>query len=212
VSVQGTQEWIEERLGKATASRIADIVAKTKTGYSTSRANYMAELITERLTGVQTDQYINSAMKWGTDTEPQARAAYAFYSDASVEQVGFVPHPKIAMSGASPDGLVSKIGLVEFKCPLTATHIETLLGGSLPGRYLTQAMWQMACKPERKWCDCVSFDPRLPENMRLFVQRVPRDNKMIAELEGEVVKFLGEIDSTITDLEKRYGKVVKAAA
>lgn len=211
MSIQGSPEWIKERLGKATASRIADIVARTKSGYSTSRANYMAELITERLTQVQTETYQSGAMKWGTDTEPQARAAYAFYTNTEVEQVGFIPHPKIKMSGASPDGKVGKPGLVEFKCPLTATHIETLLGGSLPGRYLIQAQWQMACLPERKWCDCVSFDPRLPENMRLFIQRVPRDNKLIDDLQSEVVEFLAEITAKIVDLEKRYGKVQEAA-
>lgn len=201
--VQGSPEWFAERCGKATASRIADIVARTKSGYSASRANYAAQLVAERLTGTVAESYTNAAMQWGTEKEPEARAAYEWETDATVVEVGFVAHPTIAMSGASPDGLVGDDGLVEIKAPNTATHIETLLGGTVPAKYVTQMQWQMACTG-RRWCDFVSYDPRLPDEMRLFVQRVERDDARIAELEEEVSAFLAEVDETVRRLRERY--------
>lgn len=200
---QGTIEWLRARAGKVTASRVADVVAKTKTGWGASRANYAAQLIAERLTGEPAETYSNAAMAWGTATEPQARASYAFHYDAEVVEIGFCEHPRIAMSGASPDGLIGLDGLVEIKCPNTATHIETLLNGKVPGKYNTQMQWQMACL-ERDWCDFVSFDPRLPDDLRMFVQRVPRDGAMISELESAVAVFLEEIDQKVADLRKLY--------
>jgi putative phage-type endonuclease len=198
---QRTQAWHEARLGRVTASRVADVAAKTKTGYSASRANYMAELICERLTGMQGASYSNAAMAWGTETEPMARAAYEGAVGSLVIETGFVPHANIEMSGASPDGLVGDDGLVEIKCPMTATHIETLLGQSVPAKYVTQMQWQMACTG-RKWCDFVSFDPRMPENMQIFVKRVERDELLIASLETEVIQFLKELDLKITQLKE----------
>lgn len=200
---QGSPEWHAERCGKVTASRIADMMARTKSGWGASRANYAAQLVAERLTGMAQDSFTSSAMQWGIDTEPEARAAYQFFQDATVDRVGFVAHPTIAMSGASPDGRVGSDGLVEIKCPNTATHIETLLGGSVPTRYVLQMQWQMACDG-RQWCDFVSYDPRMPEDMRLFVRRLPRDDEKIAEIAAEVVKFLGEIDATVSKLVAAY--------
>lgn len=204
-SEQQTEEWFSQRLGKVTASRVADIIAKTKSGYSTSRANYMAELICERLTGSRGDSYMNAAMAWGTATEPQARSAYEAETGLLVETVGFVPHPTILEAGASPDGLVGDDGLVEIKCPNTSTHIDTLLGKSVPSKYITQIQWQLACTG-RKWCDFVSYDPRMPENMQMFLFRVPRNDETIAELVKEVVQFLSELDGKITNLQKEYGE------
>lgn len=207
---QGSPEWFAERIGKVTASRVADVIAKTKTGYSTSRANYAAQLIAERLTGNVAESYSNAAMEWGVMTEAEARTAYEFLTDATVDQVGFVNHPMITMTGASPDGLVGEFGLVEIKCPITATHIETLLGQSVPKKYVTQMMWQMACTG-RQWCDFVSYDPRLPESMRLFVRRVERDAVMIAELELAIRTFLDEIDATVARLRALYDPQGKVA-
>ena len=200
---QRSPEWFAARLGKATASRVADIIAKTKTGYSTSRANYLAELLCERLTGLQGDSYVSPAMQWGTDKEAEALSLYEFQTDEPVEAVGFVDHPAIPMSGASPDGLVGALGLVEIKCPITATHLDTLLGQSVSGRYHTQVQWQLACTG-RAWCDFVSYDPRVPAHLRLFVQRIPRDGEAIADLEREVRSFLGELDAKIETLNGRY--------
>jgi putative phage-type endonuclease len=202
---QGSDAWRQLRIGKVTASRVADVVAKTKSGPSASRANYMAELIAERLTGVPGERLTNTAMQWGTDHEADARRAYEFYHDFEVEQVAFVDHPTIPMTGASPDGIVKgHSGLVEIKAPNTATHLDTLLGHGVPGKYITQMMWQMACTG-REWCDFASFDPRLPESMRLFVARIVRDDKLIAELEREVMAFLEEINAKIENLRSRYG-------
>lgn len=208
--LQGTPEWYAERVGKVTASRIADLTAKTKTGYGASRANYLAELIAERLTGAKAESYINAAMQHGIDTEPQARGAYEFYADVEVVQVGFIAHPTIAMAGASPDGLVDDVGLVEIKCPNTSTHIETLLGGLVPDKYIKQIQWQLACT-SRQWCDFASYDPRMPESMRLFIHRVERDNELIAQLEKEVREFLAELSSKVAALKSRYDFVSAAA-
>ena len=201
--IQGSPEWFAARLGRVTASRVADVIAKTKSGYSASRANYAAELVAERLTGEAAATFTNAAMQWGTEREPEARMAYEFRTDVEVEQVGFVPHPSIAMSGASPDGLIGDLGLIEIKCPNTATHIDTLLGQAVPAKYITQMQWQMGCTG-RQWCDFVSFDPRLPESMRLFVKRIVRDDAVIAGLECEVAAFLTEIDRKVDDLRRIY--------
>jgi putative phage-type endonuclease len=201
--VQGTPEWHALRLGKVTASRVADVIAKTKSGPSASRAKYAAELIAERLTGTTAERFTNAAMAWGTEQEPAARKTYEFYRDTDVEQVAFVLHPTIDDSGASPDGLVDVDGLVEIKCPETHTHIETLLGQAVPAKYVTQMQWQMACTG-RAWCDFVSYDPRLPEPMRFFCKRVMRDQTTIAELEREVVAFLNEVRGTVAQLQRLY--------
>lgn len=201
--IQGSPEWHAIRLGKVTASRIADVCARTKTGWGASRKNYMAELVAERLTGVKVEGFTNAAMQWGTETEPEARAAYQFEVGARVAQVGFVPHFSIADTGASPDGLVGEAGLVEIKCPNTATHIETLLGAPVPEKYVLQMQWQMACTG-RQWCDFCSYDPRLPESMRLFVDRVKRDDDLIQSIEKDVVSFLTELRETVHRLRSKY--------
>lgn len=207
---QRSPEWWSARLGKATASKIADIVAKTKSGPSASRANYAAQLVCERLTGTCADSFSNSAMQWGADTEPMARDAYRLHALVEVAECGFADHPTIPMTGASPDGLVGDDGLVEIKCPNSATHISTLLGKAAPSKYHCQIQWQLACTG-RSWCDFVSFDPRLPERMQLFVQRVPRDQDLIAELEREVAAFLAEVDRTVAELEAAYEPQREAA-
>lgn len=198
---QGTDEWFAARIGKVTASRVADVIAKTKTGYSSSRDNYMAQLICERLTNQKGESFTNAAMQHGTETEPLARAAYEALKDVLVDEVGFIPHPKILMAGASPDGLIGDNGLLEIKCPNTATHIDTLLSETVPGKYNTQMQFQMACT-DREWCDFVSFDNRLPTELQLFVKRVPRDNVFIRLIEGEIVQFIAELDDKIIKLMK----------
>lgn len=197
---QRTDDWFQARLGKVTASRVADVVAKTKSGYSASRDNYMADLIVERLTGQKASSFSNAAMEWGTEQEPNARAAYSARTGELVEEVGFIDHPTIALSGASPDGLVGE-GIVEFKCPNTATHLEYLLAGKPPEKYVTQMQWQMACTG-RPWCDFVSYDPRLPEHLQMLTLRVPRNEVRIIELEDEVRKFLAELDDKVKKLQE----------
>jgi putative phage-type endonuclease len=196
---QRSDAWFEARIGKVTASRVADVIAKTKTGYSATRDNYMAQLVCERLTGQKGESFTNAAMQWGTETEPLARISYEVAQNVLVDEVGFVLHPTIEMAGASPDGLVGDDGLLEIKCPNTATHIETLLSQTVPGKYNTQMQFQMACTG-RSWCDFVSFDNRLPAELQLFVKRVPRDNMYIRLMEEEIVKFLNELDIKIAQL------------
>jgi putative phage-type endonuclease len=197
---QRTDDWFAARLGKVTASRVADVIAKTKTGYGAGRANYMADLVVERLTGQKASSFTNAAMEWGTEQEPNAKAAYAAKTGILVEDVGFIDHPTVAMSGASPDGLAEE-GLVEIKCPNTATHLEYIFDGKPPQKYVTQMQWQMACT-NRPWCDFVSFDPRLPERLQLLVVRVLRDDDYIKMLEQEVTIFLQELDDKLNKLEK----------
>ena len=198
---QGSPEWFAQRCGKATASRISDIVAKTKTGYSTSRANYMAQLVVERMTNQVAESYTNAAMEWGVEHEPFARGAYEAKTGNLVDQVGAIDHPSIPMSAASPDGLVGDEGCLEIKCPNTATHIETILGEEPAKKYYDQMQWQMACTG-RKWCDFVSYDPRMPEHLKLLVKRVERNDVYIAELEREVSQFLAEVDDKVKKLNE----------
>ena len=200
---QRTEEWFAARLGKVTASRVADVIAKTKSGYSASRDNYMAQLICERLTNTQGESFTNAAMQWGTETEPLARSAYEALHGLLIEEVGFVQHPKFEQAGASPDGLVGLFGMLEVKCPNTATHIDTLLSQSVPAKYITQMQWQMRCC-ERQWCDFVSFDPRLPQKLQLFVKKVEFDPTYVAMLEEEVTQFLAELDSKLGKLRMKY--------
>ena len=199
---QRTEEWFEARMGCVTASRTADVMAKTKSGYAASRANYMAELICERLTGERQGGFSSAAMQWGTETEPQARMAYEIMTGATVVETGFVLHPEIAGFGASPDGLIGEDGLIEIKCPNTATHIDTLLADKVPTKYIIQMHVQMLCTG-RAWCDFVSFDPRLPIDLHMFIKRVERDNKLAEEIVTEVQSFLADMEAKIAKLKER---------
>ena len=203
---QRTDEWFAARIGKVTASRVADVVAKTKTGYGASRANYMADLVCERLTGRKGEGFTNAAIEWGIEQEPHARAAYEARTGLLVAEVGLATHPGIEASGASPDGMVKDAGqpdgLIEIKCPNTATHLDLLLDETIPGKYITQMQWQMACTGT-EWCDFVSYDPRLPEHLQLFIKRVPRDDAAIAHLETEVKTFLAELDQKVATLQEK---------
>jgi len=201
---QRSDEWFNARLGCVTASRTTDVMAKTKSGYSASRANYMAQLITERLTGTASEGFSSAAMQWGTDTEPQARMAYELMTGEMVEETGFVLHPTIKFFGASPDGLVKSDGLIEIKCPNTATHIDTLLSDKVPRKYITQMHVQMICTG-RKWCDFVTFDPRLPGGMSFWMQRVHRDDDLCKDIETETVVFLEELGMKIAQLREKFG-------
>ena len=196
---QGSPEWFEQRRGKVTASRIADIMARTKSGYSTSRQNYLMQLLCERLTGKVEESFKSSAMQRGNDLEPEARNWYQLETGEIVEQISFIDHPNIDDAGASPDGLVGNEGLIEIKCPNTATHIETLRSKKPSDRYYKQMQWQMACTG-RKWCDFVSFDNRLPDNLAYFCVRIDRNEDAIAEIEAEVNKFLEELAVTQAEL------------
>lgn len=208
--VQGSDEWKAARCGSLGASRIADVVARTKSGWGASRGNVLAELVCERLTGVPSEGFTNAAMQWGNEQEPHARDLYKFLTDMDVIEVGLFRHPTIAGTHASPDGAAGDCGLIEIKCPLSKTHIDTLLGSSIDGKYIKQMQWQMAVTG-KEWCDFVSYDPRLPTEMQIFIKRVMRDDDMIAELEKDVSAFLQEVDETVAKLRKRYQPISEAA-
>lgn len=198
---QGTKEWLELRYGNASASRIADVIAKTKSGYSASRENYLTQLVLERF-GIFEEPFTSEAMTHGNETEPFARATYEAKNDVFVEQVGYILHPKIKHSGASPDGRIGEDGLIEIKCPISKTHFEYLLGEKVPSKYIPQMAWQMACTGA-KWCDFVSFDNRVPEGLQYFEIRYHRDDEYIKMLEDEVTKFLIEVDAKFELLKQR---------
>lgn len=192
---QRSEEWFKARLGKVTASKLSDVMATTKSGESAYRRTYRHQLVTERLTGKQTEIYINQAMQHGIDTEDEARDFYIFkYAD--VEEVGFIDHPTIDMAGASPDGLVGDDGLIEIKCRQPQNHTETLISHQIPSRYKLQMYWQMACTG-RKWCDYVSYCPSFPESLKMVVIRLQWDDEQIKLLEESVTKFLTEVEDTV---------------
>jgi putative phage-type endonuclease len=198
---QRSDEWFEARLGKVTASKIADVMSTLKTGKEAiTRKNYRIQLVSERLTNKKADSFINDAMRIGIEREDDARTTYIFKHN-DVEEIGFVDHPTIPMTGASPDGLVGEYGLIEIKCPLATTHTDTIISGEAPSKYIPQMQWQMACTG-RKWCDFVSYNPDFPESLQLFVVRVERDDTLIKELEDGVKKFLSEVDETVTKLKE----------
>lgn len=200
---QGSPEWLKARAGSLGASQIADALAKTRNGWGASRGNLQAKLIAERLTGMPQDTFCSPAMQWGKDTEEYARAAYEFQHGVTVETVGMVLHPELTGTHASPDGLVGDKGLLEIKCPNTLTHFETLDGAPIPQKYIYQMQWQMRCCG-RDWCDWASYDPRVPESMKLHVERVERDDALIAELEEQVAEFIEEIDNRVARFRARY--------
>lgn len=200
---QRSDEWFAARLGRVTASRIADVRARTKTGWGAARKNYMYDLVVERLSGVHVASGTGAARRWGTEVEPDAKIAYEFYRDATIVEAGFIPHPTIADTGASPDGLIGDDGLVEFKCPTLAVHLETLAAEEIAQEYLLQMQWQMCCTG-RQWCDFASYDPRFPEMMRLYVRRIPRDDDLIAAIEKDVIDFLNEMRLIMHRLRAKY--------
>jgi putative phage-type endonuclease len=200
---QGSEEWKADRIGKATGSRISDIITRLKSGgFSAMRKAYATQLALERISKQPYSFQPNAAMQHGTNTEPLARDAYKATIFEDVTEVGFINHPSILNSGASPDGLVGDDGLVEIKCPESHTHISTVLDGVVPEKYFPQIQWQLACT-ERKYCDFVSYDPRCPENLQLFVRRVERDDCFIATTEELVRRFLTEVDELTQQLNNK---------
>jgi putative phage-type endonuclease len=200
---QGSAEWLKLRTGWVTGSRVGDVMAKlkTKNSESAARRDYRTEIVCEILTGRAADHYVSPAMQWGMDNEQFARTAYELEFDVEVDSVGFATHPAFSRFGASPDGLIGLDGVVEFKCPNTATHLDYILEGKIPPQYKPQMMAEIVCTG-REWCDFVSFDPRLPKKLRLYVVRCRRDEEYIAEMEREVCQFLAEVDETIEILNK----------
>lgn len=201
--VQGSPEWLAARVGSLGASRVSEAVAKVKSGWGASRANLLAELLVERLTGRQADKFTTQAMQVGIEREPDARAAYELMKSVDVREVGLIRHPRIHGTHASPDGLIGEDGMIEIKSPQPAAHLEILLSGSIPQKYLLQMAWQMCCA-NRAYCDFVSYNPDFPGSMSLFIKRVPRSPEQERELEADVASFIAELDAKEAALRETY--------
>lgn len=214
--VQGSPEWLHERCGRITASRIVDVLAVLKRGgESAARESYRMELLAERLTGRSAEHFVTREMEWGVQNELLARGAYEIWLEqdegtrapqyrkiVSVDTCGFFIHPAMEFAGASPDALVSSgdgDGLLEIKCPQTKTHLRWMLAGVVPPEHEPQMLFEMACSG-RQWCDFASFDPRLPARLQLFTVRLPRDDDRIAEIELAVAAMNAEIDAILNRL------------
>ena len=200
---QRTEEWLKARCGSLGASQLNEALATTKSGWGASRENLKNRIIAERLTGIPAETFKNAAMEWGSLTEDNARKAYEAHTGVFVDEMGIAYHPVLKHTHASPDGLVGDDGLIEIKCPNTTTHIETLKAKKAPSKYINQMMWQMRCT-DRQWCDFVSFDPRLPSHLQLFIVRVERDEAIIADLEAKVAEFLTEVEKEIERLNEEF--------
>lgn len=208
--IQRSPEWLTYRAGKVTASGICDLMRTLKDGSSSqSRAAYMGQIVRDRFALRADPNYVpprgysNAAMQWGNDTEPMARSAYCMLADIDIVEVGFVDHPRIALAGCSPDGLIGNDGLLEIKCPETHTHIATLINREISSEYIVQMQWQMACTG-REWNDFVSYDPRLPPRLSMYKQRVFRDDAAIAKYEAAVIDFQAAVEELMERLDRLY--------
>ena len=216
---QRTDEWLQARAGKVTASRFKDVLSRNKPtaaqakagepgNPSADRTRYLWQIVTERLTGQPVQMPDAAPLRWGRENEDAARTAYLFTSSAKLTETGFVAHPTLAC-GASPDGLLSDdsdpdgmFGLIEIKCPWnTQVHLETWLNG-MPEDHQAQIQGQMWLTG-RTWCDFVSFDPRMPADLQLYVQRVKGDPEFQARLEREIIAFSAEADEIVSRLRAK---------
>jgi putative phage-type endonuclease len=199
---QGSGEWLHARCGLITASRMGDVLAYTKKGEPTQkRIDYGIELVSERLTGMAVDKYVSFAMKEGTRLEPDARTEYELAADVMLDRVGFVLHPTLDFSGASPDGLIDRDGGVEIKCPTRTTHVEYLMAGVVPPEYEPQMVWNMVCC-EREWLDFISYCPDFPDPLNRLIVRLHRDEKRVEQITSEVVKFHNEAEAVVLRLRE----------
>lgn len=203
---QQSEAWFAARLGKVTASRVKDVMAQGRGGApSATRRNYMMELLCQRLTGTREEGFSSAAMQRGTDLEPVARSAYEIDKGVMVVETGLIAHPRITGFAASPDGLVGADGMLEIKCPLTATHIAVMQSGKHDAQYEWQMLSQMACA-DRDWVDFVSFDDRLPSELQYVCYRFERDFSRIRTMESAIVEFLEELDELEQEMRQRISE------
>lgn len=206
--LQHSPEWYSARLGMLTASKIKDAITKRKRGDGdlAARRKLKLKLLAEIATELTADNYVSPAMEHGIENEPRARAEYEIRTGYSVEPVGLLLHPEFKWAAASPDGYISPNGLLEIKCPDTATHFEYLEGGCVPEEYLDQIDWQLACAgPEIDWVDFVSFDNRVKhDELKIFIVRRERDNKAIAEKEKLAMEFMQEMSQLFEQIKRGH--------
>lgn len=209
--IQRSKDWFAYRAGKVTGSKIADVITRNKPKkgcevgeYSARRATYMKLIVAERIAGTPQIGRTVRSMDERSDLEPEARAAYEFYSGSEIRVVGFIDHPRIPDAGCSPDGLVSDDGMTEFKVPDPAQHCEIIETGEIDTDYLAQIQFQLACSG-RAWCDFSSYCPTMPEDKKLWTRRIPRLDLVIKEMESEVIKFIAEVDEKVAKIMRLAG-------
>jgi hypothetical protein len=223
---QRTDDWRQARAGSVTGTGFQHVMAFSKKDGKElkARQDYRMQLLSERITGMPAPEINAAALSWGKENEEAARLAYEMYKAAQgepvyVESVGFQQHPEIDWLGTSPDGLVGEHGMIEIKCPWnTANHLLTIISASkalahallgtnpedvkivpVPPEHMPQIqgnLWVL----DRQWCDFVSYDPRVPEHLQLYVYRVERDDAYIEKLKAETLKFLDEVESNVGTL------------
>jgi putative phage-type endonuclease len=202
---QGSPEWMALRVGKIGGSRISDLLTEGRNGAeSLTKRKYKNELIRERLTGRKLDTYKTPAMQRGIDLEPMARAWYEVKYNTFVDQVAIVLHPFIDGGQCSPDGVVEATNsLIEIKIPNPENHLDNILtGGKQLEQYYDQVQWQLACMPEKEFCDLVSYDPEMPDHLQGFVKRIYRDDEYIQTMQNAVIAFLSEIETIVNNLKE----------
>ena len=202
---QGSPEWMALRIGKIGGSRVSDVLTEGRNGAeSLIKRKYKNELIRERLTGKKLDTYKTPAMQRGIDLEPMARAWYEVKYNTFVDQVAIVLHPTIDGAQCSPDGIVEATNsLIEIKIPNPENHLDNILtGGKQLEQYYDQVQWQLACMPEKEFCDLISFDPDMPDHLQGFVKRIYRDDEYINNMQNAVIAFLSEIETIVNNLKE----------
>lgn len=192
---QRSPEWFAARLGRLTGSVAGDMLATIKSGEAAARRDLRLKLVCERLTAsLQEDAFVNAAMQRGIECEPLAFAAYEARTGQMVQRVGFVQSTDV-LAGCSPDGYVGDFeGLIECKCPKSATHLKYLKAGSVPSEHIAQIthnLWVTGAQ----WCDFVSYDDRFPESLHLFIARVDRDEAVIQRYADQALAFLAEVET-----------------
>lgn len=209
---QRSPEWFAARCGKVTASRIGDLMARNqpKKGqtvgeWSARRNNYLAEKVAERITGKTRERRKVASLDHRIELEPDARAAYEFYCEQTLELVAFIEHPRIPNAGASPDSVIRPNGGLEIKCPDEEAHIEILTTQAIDRDYVYQMQFNIACAETLlgrpvDWWDFESFNPNMPEELKCYVQRVERDDVMIRNIETNVIEFLAEVDQKVAQV------------
>ena len=201
--IQGSPEWFAVRNGKITASKLSDLMRKTKWGESTYKTRLRMELAIERITGKSASpNFMNQAMQDGVEREPDARKLFEVITGKEVALCGSFDHPEIVNTSASPDGLIrGEDAVLELKAPTHITHAKNLLSEKMPKNYEYQVQWQIACT-ESEYAYFASYHPDFPKELRLKWVKVLRDNIMILELEDAVRQFDIEVEDLIIKLKK----------
>ena len=204
--IQGSEDWFKVRMGKITASKLSDLMKKTKYGESTYKTRLRMELAIERITGKSTNTFMNQAMHDGVEREPDARTLFEAMTGKEVALCGSFDHPEIVNTSASPDGLLrGENATLELKCPTHVTHCRNILSETLDARYQHQVQWQIACT-ESDYAYFASYHPDFPPELRLKVVKVEKDDKLIAEIEEAVREFDIEVEGLINDIKKGGNK------